>query len=200
MSERPAFKRTRDEQDVLASRMKKYEEAAASSKYVDFTKPVLCRIDGHKFSTFTRGFEKPFDPRIHDAMVATTKDLVENFLAATGYTFSDEITLIFPTIEGRQEAPYNGKILKFSTLLASFTAVRFAYHMRNLVTPETEPKIRKLLENPMMTFDARIWNVPSKDEALANIIWRSLYDCRRNGIGLLARKYYSAKKLHKVRA
>ena len=192
-------KRTRDEQDVLASRMKRYEQEAATAKYIDFKLPVLCRIDGHKFSTFTRGFEKPFDPRIHEAMVETTKDLTEYFLANTGYTFSDEITLIFAPIEEHQEPPYNGKVLKLCTLLSSYACVRFAYHMQSCINAETEPAIRKLLENPKMSFDARLWNVPTKDEALANIRWRSLYDCRRNGIGLLARKYYKPKQLHKVR-
>eukprot|EP00750_Incisomonas_marina_P015642 INCI18414.2.p1 GENE.INCI18414.2~~INCI18414.2.p1 ORF type:complete len:222 (+),score=36.88 INCI18414.2:233-898(+) len=195
----PAFKRTRDEQDVLAAQQKQYEEEAITKKCIDFNLPVLCRVDGHKFSTFTRGFKKPFDTRIHDAMVATTTDLVDYFDAVTGYTFSDEITLIFAPLEEQQAAPYNGKILKLSTLVASYACVRFAHHMRAFIEDGMKPAIRKLLEDPRMSFDSRIWNVPTKMEALANIVWRSLYDCRRNGIGLLARKFYSAAKLHKVR-
>jgi tRNA(His) 5'-end guanylyltransferase len=90
--------------------MKEYETAAASLQILDFHLPVLCRIDGHKFSTFTRGFTKPFDTRIHDAMVATTVDLVDQFGCATGYTFSDEITLVFTPLDDHQEVPYNGKV------------------------------------------------------------------------------------------
>ena len=43
-----------------------------------------------------------------------------------------------------------------------------------------------------------MFNVPSQEEALWNIIWRSLYDCRRNSISGLAQKYYSQRQLNGV--
>ena len=40
---------------------------------------LICRIDGHHFSSFTKGFCKPFDTGLSNAMVATTKDLHDRF-------------------------------------------------------------------------------------------------------------------------
>ncbi len=84
--------------------MKKYEKASTLS--LDSTKPVIVRIDGHHFSSFTKGWKKPFDERISNSMIKTTEDLLQMYSAATGYTQryqiidvdknSDEITLIFP--------------------------------------------------------------------------------------------------------
>lgn len=40
---------------------------------------------------------KPFDERLTDALVATTKDLVARFNPVLGYSQSDEISLVFPS-------------------------------------------------------------------------------------------------------
>jgi tRNA(His) guanylyltransferase len=58
----------------------------------------MIRLDGHKFSTFAAPFRKPFDELLHRVMVATTADLVAKYHATTGYTQSDEITLVFPAV------------------------------------------------------------------------------------------------------
>ena len=42
--------------------MKRYEERTTSSK-IARNEPFIIRLDGHKFSTFTRPFQKPFDER-----------------------------------------------------------------------------------------------------------------------------------------
>merc|ERR1719238_1320300 len=78
----------------LATRMKDYEHATESN--LDRTKPYLMRLDGHCFSKFTKQFQKPYDTRIYNAMVKATADLVTYFSCTTGFTQSDEITLVFP--------------------------------------------------------------------------------------------------------
>lgn len=62
--------------DALGTRMKKYE-------YVSRTNlvnrcPVIVRLDGKAFHTFTRGFQKPFDEVLVKAMQETMKYLCEN--------------------------------------------------------------------------------------------------------------------------
>ena len=54
------------------------------------------------------------------------------------------------------------------------------------------------LPGPPAALAGRVFNVPSRGEALQNIIWRSLYDCRRNSISGLAQKYYSQNELDGV--
>lgn len=61
----------------LATRMKNYEDHAEFK--IDPSAPFVIRCDGHSFSTFTRGFKKPFDEVISGAMIATTEDLVQQF-------------------------------------------------------------------------------------------------------------------------
>jgi tRNA(His) guanylyltransferase len=64
--------------------MKGYELSCRS--YIDPTKPAIMRIDGHGFSKFTRGLKKPFEDWLHEAMVYTTSELMNEFNANIGYT------------------------------------------------------------------------------------------------------------------
>ena len=96
-------KRTARAIDALGARMKQYEEQAYNTKFVDNNLPLIVRLDGHCFHTFTKGFIRPFDKNLHRAMVLTTGDLVDRFQAYCGYTQSDEITLIFPAANDNEE-------------------------------------------------------------------------------------------------
>lgn len=79
---------------TLDQRIKSYEKSYESK--IEYDKHIVVRIDGHKFSKFTKGFIKPFDKILSNAMEKTTIDLVEKFGAVTGYTQSDEISLVIP--------------------------------------------------------------------------------------------------------
>ena len=58
---------------------------------------VVLRLDGHGFTRFTAGrFDKPFDPRFHEHMVAASRALLERFQGVYAYTESDEISLLLP--------------------------------------------------------------------------------------------------------
>lgn len=76
--------------DELGDRMKSYYENR-SKTFLARRTPVIIRLDGKAFHTFTRGFNKPFD----EAMQETMKYLCENIQGCVlGYTQSDEITLV----------------------------------------------------------------------------------------------------------
>ena len=76
----------REEGDVLGSQMKRYE-AETCAATVDGDQIVVVRLDGHCFSTFTRGFDRPYDLRIHRAMVGTATDLLEKVRHARPCTY-----------------------------------------------------------------------------------------------------------------
>lgn len=79
--------------DALGDRMKKYEYV--SRTYLTPRTPVIIRLDGKAFHTFTRGFNKPFDMVLVKTMQETMKFLCENIQGCVlGYTQSDEITLV----------------------------------------------------------------------------------------------------------
>ena len=60
----------------LARRMKKYE--AVPKNVLMRRTPVIMRLDGRAFHTFTRNFVKPFDEVLMKAMQDTMKYLCEN--------------------------------------------------------------------------------------------------------------------------
>jgi tRNA(His) guanylyltransferase len=181
---------------TLAARMKDYE---AKVDYTLPNAPTVMRVDGHCFSKFTSFFQKPFDARIHEAMVGTCKDLLQANPAATvGYTFSDEITLVFPNGINA----FNNRVQKVSSLAAGLASVRFAYHLQAAIEKHTElPKIKeKGIEKLNSThFDARVFTVPSVDEALNCLVWRCRGDAIRNAVSAFARRYYTSKQLARKR-
>ena len=80
--------------DDLGNRMKTFYEQIPKTKLMRRT-PVIIRIDGKAFHTFTRGFKRPFDEILIKTMQETTKYLCENIQGCVlGYTQSDEITLV----------------------------------------------------------------------------------------------------------
>jgi tRNA(His) guanylyltransferase len=184
------------EAPTLAKRMKAYE---AQVEYTIPSAPTVMRVDGHCFSKFTSFFQRPFDLRIHQAMLETCKDLLKANPAATvGYTFSDEITLVFPSGINA----FNNRVQKVSSLAAGLASVRFAHHMREAIAQHADlPRIKPQgIEKVETThFDARVFAVPSVDEALNCLVWRCRGDAVRNAVSGFARKYYSSRRLTGMR-
>lgn len=75
--------------DDLGTRMKTFYEQISKTKLMRRT-PVIIRIDGKAFHTFTRRFKRPFDDVLIKTMQETTKYLCENIQGyVLGYTQSD---------------------------------------------------------------------------------------------------------------
>ena len=183
--------------------MKGYEFKTGENPVLAPGQPWIARVDGHKFSTFTRGLRRPFDPRLHRAMCLTTANLVDHFGATTGYTQSDEITLVFPAAVDPQTPRNAGRVVKLASLLAGYASVRFAYHIARAMDAVAMDKCdmvwcgRKLAD-PHMYFDARLSNLPDESEVLNNILWRSVHDCQRNSVHGLGSCHFSHKQLQGV--
>jgi tRNA(His) guanylyltransferase len=199
---------------ALGDRMKTYE--ATTVQLLDPKLPFIIRLDGHKFSTFTRAFRKPFDDRITNAMTETAKQLLLEFNPATVYTCSDEITLIYPVEPWDPNAPveekdkedakekekvlfFNGKIQKIASLTSAFASVCFDRALNSEKwDPVADEKIINLLATKKPYFDSRVFNVPTNIELVNNLIWRSHYDFRRNSISIYSRQFFSDKEMHGV--
>jgi len=163
--------------DEFGDRMKSYE-ATEAQRTLPPDRPVLVRIDGRRFSRFTKGFRKPFDPDLSGAMRETCRLLVEETGARAGYVQSDEISLI---LERRHEAdalPFSGRSQKIASTCASLAT---AFFIRAL--HRTRPD--RALEG-LPSFDARAWSVPDRTEAANAILWR-VQDARKNGISAACR-------------
>ena len=143
--------------------------------------PIMIRLDGNSFHTFTKGLPRPYDKRLSDLMVSTASYLVDLTNAKLGYTQSDEISLII----FNEDPLYGGRTFKLISHLASKASVYFNKQLSTYI-PE------KAYLSP--TFDCRAWNVPTKMEAFNTIYWREL-DCIKNSISMSASYYYSHKEL-----
>lgn len=168
--------------DEYGTRMKGYE-AVETSRCLDPHLPVYARIDGRAFSTFTRGMERPFDPRMITAMVETTKHLVHETHARIGYTQSDEISLVWLAEGPESDILFSGKVQKMASVLASMAAAKFA----TVISPTWQERLPH--------FDCRVFQLPDKMEAANAFLWRAM-DARKNAISMAAQSEFSHRQLH----
>jgi tRNA(His) 5'-end guanylyltransferase len=170
------------EKDDFGNRMKAYE-AIETARKLDPMLPIYARIDGRSFSRFTRGMDRPFDARMTEAMIETTKHLVHETHARIGYTQSDEISMVWLADSLESDVLFSGKVQKMVSVLASMTAAKFAR-----VCPAG-------YEDRMPHFDCRVFQLPSKEEAANAFLWRAM-DARKNAISMVAQSRFSHKNLH----
>ena len=177
--------------DDLGIRMKTYYEQIPKTKLMRRT-PVMIRIDGKAFHTFTKGFQKPFDTILIKSMQETTKYLCENIQGCVlGYTQSDEITLVLVDYQNFETAAwFDYEVQKMCSIAASMATMSFnrffargvdafAERLEADEINEAENEKNKLLctyrkavEKGAM-FDARVFNIP-KEEVTNCIYWRQL--------------------------
>lgn len=164
--------------------MKSFEQNQAGQRCIPLL-PVVARLDGKNFSSFTKGLGRPYDTRLTDLMVDTTKFLVEESNAACGYTQSDEITLAWYSSDSRSQIYFDGRVQKMVSVLAATCTAFF-----NRELPARIPEKAGLWP----VFDCRVWCLPTLEEAANCFVWREL-DATKNAITMAAQSYYSHKEL-----
>ena len=180
----------------LGDRIKFYEKQYTHYRTLPLI-PTIVRIDGKNFSKWCRGLDKPFDLDFVNIMERTTKALVEESNAIIGYTQSDEITLVFYTDNTKSQIYFDGKIYKMTSVLASLATAKFNFYVKDQVgrTGQSTEKTLLLTRKPDALFDCRVFQVPTKEEAVNCLIWRE-QDATRNSILSVGQAYFSANKLH----
>ena len=165
--------------DEFGDRMKMYESAYTSSRVPP--DDVLCvRIDGKRFSKFTKNYKKPADSRISTAMLRTAISMVDETNANLGYVQSDEITLIYSLSDKATEPVYGGKVSKLNSILASMATGYFNSYIED--APYTAH------------FDCRSWGVPTLIEASNVVLWRA-QDAERNSVSSAYRWAFGHSKM-----
>lgn len=170
--------------DSLGARMKLYEQYESDRRFLPLV-PIIARMDGKCFHSFTSVLKRPYDSRLSDLMVETTKFLVGETGACIGYTQSDEISLVFYRDDIKSQVFFDRRIAKMTSVLAAFTTAKF-----NQLLPKFIPE----KQNELPVFDCRVWTVPTRVEAVNSLIWREL-DATRNSISMAAQTYYSHDQL-----
>ncbi|WP_210498203.1 tRNA(His) guanylyltransferase Thg1 family protein [Vibrio crassostreae] len=165
----------------LGDRIKLYE--AATDQFIIPHLPVVVRLDGRSFSTFTKGFNRPFDTDFREAMIEVAKYLVQETHAKIAYTQSDEITLIYSTNSPKQRVFFEGRVQKICSVFAGLAASRFLLEVQKRWS-------HKLEGSPLPTFDCRAFYTPNEIEAYNAILWRE-QDATKNSIQMAARAEFT---------
>lgn len=192
--------------DALGDRMKGYEEV--SKTRLVRRMPVIIRLDGCHFHTFTRGFDKPYDKVLIKTMQETMEYLCENIQGCVlGYTQSDEITLVLVDYkELNSDAWYDNEVQKMVSVSAALATYAFNKFFRENVeeyskslVDDLTPDQEKLMASYQASlqkgafFDSRVFNIP-KEEVTNCVYWRQK-DAERNSINSLAQSLFSHKEL-----
>ena len=185
--------------DDLGNRMKKYEYITRT--HLVPRTPVIIRLDGRAFHTFTRGFRRPFDEILIKTMQETMKKLCENIQGCVlGYTQSDEITLVLVDYQSLDVCGwFDYNIQKIASISASMATLYFnrrfydnIWENRNLPSDYLATLLNAEQRGAM--FDARVFNIP-KEEVTNCILWRQ-NDATRNSIEMVGQAFFSHRELH----
>lgn len=185
--------------------MKSYEKRDA--RRLDWNEPVIIRVDGRAFATYTQGFQKPFDEVFRRAMAKTMLDLCAEVPdTLVGYTFSDEISLIlFPQDVDVTSRWFGYNIQKIVSVAASCATLRYnvryaqeveafkRFLISDYTTHPTERFSRYMAEYlgcldeklAKATFDARAYNLPVSK--LKDYLLYRQGDCIRNSLQAVER-------------
>ena len=173
------------EKDTLGDILKAFEGTEAGRSAMPGL-PIVARLDGRSFHTFTKGLERPFDNRLSSAMIETTRYLVDQTNADLGYTQSDEITLFWKNDKAiDNNMLFGGRFQKLVSILAAMGTSRFTFEIINRI-----PEKAKLA--PL--FDCRVFQLPNAELVADCFKWREL-DATKNAISMAAHAHFSHKSL-----
>lgn len=164
--------------DKIGDRIKNNYENRYRNKLTRRT-PVIMRLDGKAFHTFTRGMEKPFDARFRGTMGVTALALLREIQGAQcAYVQSDEISILITDYDKfKTDAWFDYNIQKMCSVSASIASVVFSANI-----------------GERAYFDCRVFNIP-KEEVGNYFIWR-YKDWVRNSLSMFAQSFFSQKQLN----
>lgn len=206
----------KEKKNSLGVRMKEYE--FVSRTHLMRRTPVIIRLDGKAFHTFTRGLDKPFDIDFVSIMQQTMLHLCENIQGCVlGYTQSDEITLVLVDYQNRDTcAWFDNQVQKMVSISASMATLFFNRELSAMLRDledslreadysmyqahqykDNKSKYNKWCNKEYKAvFDARVFNLPQW-EVINNLIWRQ-QDATRNSINSVAQSLYPHKQLQGI--
>ncbi|WP_297506722.1 tRNA(His) guanylyltransferase Thg1 family protein [Thermococcus sp.] len=174
----------RVEGNPLVRRMRSIERRYHCGR-LDPRKPFVIRLDGRSFSRWTGGLEKPFDMRLVNLFIETTKALfreLDNLRFAYGQ--SDEVSLLFFPLHPNSQPIFGGKVYKVLSLSASIFTATFNRFLPHHLPEKSEPA----------NFDSRVIQFESVGDVRDYFLWR-WKDAVRNSKNSFARLYLSPKEM-----
>lgn len=186
----------------IMQRMKENYETRSRS-FLTRRTPVIMRLDGKAFHTYTRGLDRPFDEGLIEDMANTAVFLCQEIQGAKcAYVQSDEINILITDYDNLQtNAWFNYAIQKMTSVSASVAAAKFNQLRSYRYLANIDADLINMeyafnsTELTLAFFDSRVFNIPI-DEVSNYFIGRQR-DAVRNSISMLAQSLYSHNELHK---
>lgn len=199
----------RDDIKKLGDRMKEYENLTRFKFSKEY--PMIIRIDGNAFHTFTKGFVKPFDSILKQAMEKTSIYLLENIPGSQmSYHQSDEISILVTNYKLSNTEPwFDNNISKITSITASMATLYFNKIFSEIVEETLSgceyDQVKNYMHNVTAwrksiqkgaLFDSRVFIIP-KEEVTNYFIWRQ-QDAIKNAISMVAHSLFSHKSLQNL--
>lgn len=183
--------------DSLGDRMKSFE-AISSGRLMKRT-PVIIRLDGKSFHTFTKKInstndpsmvDQPFSQKLHKVMSQTMVALCNSIQnAKIGYSQSDEISILLTDwTTFTTDQWFGGNVQKIVSVSASLATAYFNHYYA------VEFNVNYSEVRNLAFFDSRVFNLP-KEEVNNYFIWRQ-NDASRNSVQMLGHYHFSQKQMH----
>lgn len=175
--------------DSLGDRMKGYEVAAR--QVLPRRMPVILRIDGKAFHTYASECEKPFDKKLSDVMLSTTRELCRQIQGTQlGYTQSDEISILIHGYKKFDSQPwFDNQLMKMVSVAAGIASSHFTAESWRIWH---HADIDRFDAFKPAVFDCRAFVIPEAD-VCNYFLWRQ-QDALRNSVQMMARAFYSHKQ------
>ncbi len=167
--------------DSLGDRMKLYENAYRH--HLTPRMPVIIRLDGKSFHSYTKGCKRPFDEYLTCLMNDTATMLchvIQNAMVA--YVQSDEISILLNNWkELNTQSWLSNNIQKVVSCSAGLASAFFSIHSTDVFG-----------KHKLAVFDSRVFILPLT-EVCNYFLWRQ-QDNTRNSVQMMARSLYSHKE------
>ena len=210
-----------DVNETLADKMKRFETEVNIK--LEVKKPVIIRLDGKAFHTFTKCLDKPFDKDLSEIMQYTAMKLAEEIQNVKFiYSQSDEISILLTDWDNpNTDTWYGNRVQKMTSISASIATARFNQAIMKVIS-----KYKDIMAEPIVEFrngkfyradniqlegkelkfaiwnskqfqamfDSRVFNL--EPEEVSNYFLYRYMDAKRNSIQALAQSQFSHKQLN----
>jgi tRNA(His) 5'-end guanylyltransferase len=148
---------------------------------------TVIRVDGRAFHTYTRDLARPYDQRLMEDLIETTRFLCGEVMGAKlAYAQSDEVSLVVTDFDEVGTQPwFDGSVQKIASVTASLATARF----NQLRWAHPVASLR------LATFDARAFTISDPVEVANYLIWRQR-DATRNSISAAAQAHLPHRECH----
>lgn len=169
--------------DSLGDRMKRYEIVPRLS--LTIKTPVIIRLDGKAFHTFTKRFTTPFSEGMRDSMIESARKTASKMQGfKLGFTASDEVSFYMSDFDNLETSPWFGyDVQKIVSIAASYMSVYFSDYIAVDRQDRGYPPV----------FDGRVFNIPA-DDVPNYFLWRQK-DWIRNSVSAYASMFFSHNQL-----